>query len=90
MGVEQIRIKQWQAAVKRIRDDPQPVHIEMNKLDAMLLMQNVLLACRHPEHVQLTTHGKMVDLAESVLRLIAGESRELQIIVDANMEGVPR
>lgn len=35
-------------ALSRLNADPQPVHLEISKLDAFFLIAQVQLACRHP------------------------------------------
>lgn len=75
--------------VSRLARDPQPVEIRMSKVDAMLIAQNILIACRHPEHATMGTHQQVRDLAENILRVITVDDPDGELFVQLQLEEVP-
>jgi hypothetical protein len=75
--------------VERLAHDPQPARFEISKVDAVLLMQSVLVACRHPGHAAMATHARVRDLAARILLDVCGGDADARALVEASLEGVP-
>jgi hypothetical protein len=73
------------AAVTRLFEDPQPLHLEMEKMTAWHILSTIQLACRHPEF-KGATRDQVEHFARQLGEALTANDPDLRLLFNMGWE----
>lgn len=75
------QVKEIDAAMMRLKDDPQPVLLEIDKGSALCLLATIQLACRHPNY-RGPTRKLCVGIANAIGNALIQDNPGMRLIIE--------